>query len=275
MREIAKIINDKTIEVYDLQYFDIDATMHSGQVFRYFETSGGYFLIDGGEYAEIVKQDGKVLINCSDAAYFYNYFDFQTNYQKIAESFSRCGAFKKAVEVGSGIRILRADFYQTVISFIISANNNIKRFTKTLNLLSSGFGEKLPNGNFLFPKLERLLTLSESDFKDIGCGYRSRYLVSAVKSLLELDINFLSSLPNERLAKELEKISGVGPKVAACIMLFAAPFHRLNVAPVDTWIKKALEELSERERAAVLSSEFGGVLQQYIFYYTQFLRDKL
>lgn len=273
MNTIAKIIDSNTIEVYDLSQFDIDAIMHSGQVFRYFKKDFGYVLVAGYNYAEIFFGGNKAIIKSNDSNYFYNYFDLDTDYNKIKQELLRFDGLKEAINAGGGIRILCGEFVETVISFIISANNNIKRFTKTLNLLAENYGDKLPNGLYSFPTLEQLSCVSEADFKAFGCGYRSPYLVKAAEQLKELDFERLSGLSNERLAKSLMGISGVGPKVAACVLLFA--FHRLDTAPVDTWIGKALKTLTESDKLAVLSHSYAGVAQQYIFYYLQHLHGEL
>ena len=272
---IAEIKDNNTIYVYDLTQFDPDAIMHSGQIFRYFECgqgAGRYSLISGSNYAEIIKNGGKIIINCNDARYFFNYFDLQTDYNKIKEELKEFKQLKGAIGQGGGIRILRADFYETVLSFIISANNNIKRFTKTLNLMSEKYGTKLKNGLFGFPVPAQLSGVSEEDYKNLGCGYRSAYLVKAVRQLKDLDFNKLNLLPDDLLLKELTKIMGVGKKVAACIMLFA--FHRLDVAPVDTWIQKALDNLADNDKKLLLEHKYAGVIQQYIYYYLQYLHKE-
>ena len=284
--------------------------------------------ITGKHNADIKKQhENKTIIKCSDSEYFFNYFDLQTDYNQIKKELSHLSKFKNAIKAGGGIRILRAEFAETVISFIISANNNIKRFTKTLNLLAEKYGAKQSininaintintintisnsktsgmnsknkqscsednsNSNnknscessginegqhkifFAFPTLNQLSAVTEQGFKDIGCGYRSGYLVKAVKQLQALNFDELNKLPDDLLKKELLKIQGVGPKVCSCIMLFC--FHRLNTAPVDTWITKALNQLNDGEQKAIFGNKYAGVAQQYIFYYMQYLHKEL
>jgi len=269
--KIAKIIDKNTIEVYDLSQFDLSAIMHSGQVFRYFEVGEDeYELVVGSHYAHMYRCDNKVVIKCSDADYFYQYFDFGTDYDVIKKEIACSESFASILKLSGGIRILKSDFFEMTISFIISANNNIKRFTKTLNLLAEKFGVKLENGRYSFPVLMQLEIATDNDFKEIGCGYRSVYLVKAIQQLKNLDYYMLQKLPNDELLKSLLRIQGVGPKVAACIMLFA--FHRLDVAPIDTWITKALDSLGD-DKKILLSHKFSGVYQQYIFHYLQHLKQ--
>ena len=269
---IASLVNQNTIHIYDFRQFDAYAILHSGQIFRYWQTSKGWLVMSGSHWAEIQTQVDKIIIDCDNATYFYKFFDLDTDYEKIKQTFET-PKLKNAVTFGGGIRILQADLFEMVLSFIISANNNIKRFTKTLNSLCAEFGTMTACGQNSFPTLEQCEKVSLTDFNRLGCGYRSEYLVTAVQQLKNMDYEKLKKLSNADLERELLKIKGVGPKVAACIMLFA--FHRLDVAPVDTWIKKAITQLSVAEQKTILHGEYAGVAQQYIFYYLQHLQKEI
>lgn len=270
---IASFIDKHTILVNDLSQFDPYSILHSGQIFRYWKTEHGWFVLSGQHWAEIISKDQQVLIQCDDAKYFYNFFDFDTDYEKIKKTIT-AQKMQKAMQYGQGIRILHGNFLEIVLSFIISANNNIKRFTKILNALCEEFGTKLTCGYYAFPSLEQCDKITVKDFMRLGCGYRSQYLVTAIQQLKSLDFQHLQSLTNQDLYHELLKIKGVGPKVAACIMLFC--FHRLDIAPVDTWIKKAIAQLTIKEQNEILQGRYCGVAQQYIFYYLQHLqKDQL
>jgi len=268
---IASIIDKNTIYVYDLKQFDPYAILHSGQIFRYWQIKNNWLVMSGNNWAEICKHADKIVIYCNDAKYFYNFFDLDTDYQKIKFELI-LPKLSNAVKYGGGIRILKADFVEIALSFIISANNNIKRFTKTINNLFHEFGEMTACGQYSFPNLEQCEKISLESFKRLGCGYRSEYLIKAVQQLKELDFDYLQTLSNDNLQQELIKIKGIGPKVAACVMLFA--FHRLDIAPVDTWIKKAIAQLSLEEHREILYGKYAGVAQQYIFYYLQHLQKK-
>ncbi len=269
---IASILDDKTIIVNDLSQFDPWAILHSGQVFRYWQTAQGWLVLSGSHWAEIKTDHEQIIITCDNAQYFYHYFDFETDYQIIKKTLT-APKLRNAVKHGGGIRILRADFVEVVLSFIISANNNIKRFTKTINGICQQYGNDTACGYHGFPSLEQCSIITEEDFKRFGCGYRAPYLVKAIQQLKNLDFTQLQKLPNCELQHELLKISGVGPKVAACIMLFA--FHRLDIAPIDTWIKKALAQLTVAEQQNILHGPYAGIAQQYIFYYLQHLQREV
>ena len=269
---IAQIINQHQIEVYDLSQFDAYAIMHSGQVFRYQATNTGFTVWSGAHWAELQTLPDKVVINCDDANYFYHYFDLDTDYQVIKNALA-FPKLQKAMAVGGGIRILHGDWTEMVISFIISANNNIKRFTKTLNALCEQYGTAIDGHGYAFPTLAQLLPITAAEWRALGCGYRDQYLVKAVQQLTELDDTALAALSDVELNKALLALAGVGPKVAACIMLFA--FHRLAVAPIDTWLKKAITQLTPSEQACILHGEYAGVAQQYIFYALRHLHQSL
>lgn len=269
---IATILNEKTIRVDDLTQFDPYAILHSGQVFRYWQTPNGWLVMSGYHWAEIKSINGQLIISCDDASFFYYYFDFETDYQSIKASLT-APKLQNALICGGGIRILQAEFVEMVLSFIISANNNIKRFTKTINDICEQYGSGTNCGHHAFPTLEQCESITESDFKRLGCGYRAPYLVKAIQQLKKINFNNLRTLPNSELQRELLKLSGVGPKVAACVMLFA--FHRLDIAPVDTWIKKAISQLSLSEQQVILHGQYAGIAQQYIFYYLQHLQREV
>ena len=166
---------------------------------------------------------------------------------------------------------MKQDPFETIISFIISSNNNIKRIQKILFAIREKFGNKIED-YYTFPTVEQLLLATEQDFKNLGAGYRSKYLEIVVKQLSKIDLNSLNSLSTEELNKELLKLMGVGQKVADCIMLFG--FGRGDVFPVDTWIEKVYCAYFEEEHDRVkirrnlvnMFKQNSGYAQQYLFY---------
>ena len=189
---IAKIVDSSTIYVNDLSQFDIYAILHSGQVFRYWQTAGGWLVMSGHHWAEVNIENNQAIITCDDAEYFYNYFDFDTDYDVIKKSLI-VPKLQKALHCGQGIRILRSNFEETVLSFIISANNNIKRFTKTINQICEEYGKLISGRYHAFPNLTQCMKITEEDFKRMGCGYRAPYLVTAIQQLSQLNYSRLSN----------------------------------------------------------------------------------
>ncbi len=267
---------NKIVITNDLD-FNIIQTLECGQVFSFIKPSdNSYVVISTNKIANITYDDSTTIIESNDIDYFYNYFDLNTDYNKIKkEIISINPNVSKYLGFGDGIRILKQDIYQTIISFIVSANNNIKRIKGILFRLSSEYGSKISEGIYAFPTLEQLSKVTSEDYARLGAGYRSDYLVKTINSLktTEYDINFLKSLSTIKLREKLLSLSGVGPKVADCILLFG--FGRTDVFPVDTWIRKTYylfeqKKLSDKDISNYFVNIYGtysGYAQQYLFNY--------
>ena len=273
-----KILKTKDkIIIENSSEFNIKELLECGQVFSYELVGSEYFVISLDKYAEITLKEKETVIRSKNIDFFYNYFDLDTDYNEIKNSLTKVfSGFDKFFINGKGIRILRQDEYQTIISFVVSQNNNIKRIHNILRKISQKFGHKLDCGLYSFPTLDELSKATEEDFVKIGAGYRSKYLVEIVKKLKdkEYSIDYLRKLDTINLRKKLLSLYGIGPKVADCILFFG--FNRTDVFPVDTWIKKAYSTLFSKEKrnenqiSEYFISIFGdlaGYAQQYIFNY--------
>lgn len=251
---------------------DFLQTLSCGQIFSYKQTQNGFLVFSGNKVAKITDFSERYLVETDDEAYFKNFFDLNTDYSKIKTMLSKHQVLEKPLVFGGGIRILRQDVLETIVSFVISANNNIKRITNSVFYLREKFGEKI--GNFYaFPTLEKLKSLSENDFRMAGLGYRSGQLVKLIKQLSSVDFQSWGSLPTEALKAKLIGLSGIGPKVADCIMLFA--YAKPDVFPVDTWIEKVYNQYFEpctdrvkiRRNLVDKFKNLSGYAQQYLFFY--------
>ena len=272
-----------------------------GQVFCYKKIDEFYFVYPQDKLAVIYEENGKYVIECLNGSpqYFINFFDLETNYEKIIKNIKKLNKkqfnlelINKSLTFGNGIRILKQEFIETLISFIFSANNNIKRFTNSLNLLREKIGEeikienklenkkinKIINENkfYTFPSLNNLKNLAEKFFVEIGAGYRASYLKETISEIDLETYDKLNKFSTEELLKELIKFKGVGRKVAECVILFS--FKRFDVFPVDTWIRKVYfdlfedknEKISSQNISKKLINYFGmlsGFIQQYLFYF--------
>ena len=268
-------ICDNNIIVYEANCFDPESTLCSGQVFRFGKNNGEWYVISGDKIAKISTLSPKTYkIVTNDAKYFVKYFDFETNYDKIVSRLSENAILSPAVLYGQGVRLMNQPLVETIISFIISANNNIPRIQKALNNISTHFGKNCGT-YFAFPTLEELSKITEQDFVSFGCGYRAPYLVDTISKLNNgFDLEKLKILSTQEAKKLLQTLKGVGPKVADCILLFG--LGRKDVFPVDTWIEKVyLEDFSgkkaNRNQIAnyfvKMFGELSGYAQQYVFYY--------
>ncbi|MDR2047453.1 MAG: hypothetical protein LBP79_06140 [Clostridiales bacterium] len=235
---------------------------------------GGQAVKDGG----VSDGSKKILkIITKNADYFINYFDLNKNYDIINARYADNPSISAALRYSEGIRLLKQDRFETVISFIISANNNIPRIRAIIERLCAAAGRDC-GGYRAFPDADGMKDLSEDFYKRIGAGYRAEYLVKTVRAVNDgFDLAELSGMSTEDAHRRLMRLSGVGPKVADCILLFA--YGKGDVFPVDTWIKKSAREYFgidcdgdikkiRRELIGLFSLD-SGIIQQYVYYYAR------
>lgn len=248
----------------------------SGQCFRMKEKSDGLFsVIAGKHYLELEQQGEECAFYCDEAEFhdfWEEYFDLKEDYASYIEKIAPDDTYlKNAAEFGSGIRILRQDLWEMIVSFLISQQNNIARIRRCIENICERYGERLVNGHgevfYTFPMPEMLADLKENALMECNLGYRSKYVVRTAKSVVtgEIDLEAVSRLPYRETREELLKLYGVGKKVADCICLFA--LHKLEAFPVDTHIDQALQAHYKSGFPMNRYQGFQGVLQQYIFYY--------
>jgi len=259
-------------------------TLTCGQIFRFTEISDGKFLVVSKNKACVLFSfNNETIIECEDADkdYFHNYFDLDRDYAKIVE-FSknqRVEFLEKATEYGKGIRILNQDYFEMLISFVISQNNNIPRIKKIIEKLSVALGEKRQFKGYVyhsFPSLTAILSKDEGFYKSIGLGYRASYILSVANAVKDkiIDYNSLKDLTTKEIKKKLLSVKGIGEKVANCITLFG--LHKSDSFPVDTWIEKIYKEDflgKETSREKITEyfidkfKDYSGYVQQYLFHY--------
>ena len=216
--------------ILKVQCFNLKYTLECGQCFRWNKVDENVYIGVIKDRVLKVRQNGDTLVIKSSnydnlKAVITDYFDLDEDYSLTEERISKIDEnVKTAVNNTSGIRILNQNFFETLISYIISANNNIARISKSVDLISQKYGKKIVfenNDYYLFPSAQELKNVTEDDFKKCGVGFRARYLKHAVEDVLNNKINLDEILLlNTNQAKErLLKIMGVGPKVADCILL--------------------------------------------------------
>ena len=213
--------------------------------------------------------------------YFYDYFDLGTDYKKIKEDLGQNEILKTATNYGYGIRILNQDMFETVISFIISANNGISRIKKSIKIISQRYGDYIGEykgeNYYSFPKPEVLASVDPLDLREYArVGFRDKRIVEASAMIRDGYLDFVSerNLPTVELKEKLMQMPGIGPKVSDCILLFT--YHRRETFPVDVWIKRVMETLFIGEEvpkklvdnyAREYFGDLAGYAQQYLFYY--------
>lgn len=272
-RHIMEITKEKNaLIIADPECFSVKDTLECGQVFRFAQSGGAYVLHASDKYCVITEDNGSITITTDTPDFFYRYFALDTDYPSLNARLRSFPELADAASVGSGIRLLRQDPFEMIISFIVSANNNIPRIKGIINRICEKVGEKLNDG-YAFPTRERLLSLSVDDFAALGAGYRAPYLYEASRTVTEDFVAELLGLPTDQARKKLLTVKGVGPKVADCIVLFG--LGRGDSFPVDTWINQSLSTKELDTPVKVHDHYLGrygglsGLAQQYIFHYAR------
>lgn len=288
--------------------FNPTSIFECGQTFSYKKFDDVYVAYPESYLAVVYKDCDCYIIECliGDVKYFINYFDLDNDYSKIISKINDINLtqndldrrlISESLKFGVGIRILKQEIVETIISFIFSANNNIKRFKASLDNLRKDYGVELKvnlddvsknvreifkkEKFYSFPKLNVLKNLSLQYFLKIGAGYRANYLIDTIKKLDEFFKEDFDKLKSDELLKMILQLKGVGGKVGQCVLLFG--FGRTDVFPVDTWIKQIYEDLNigeEKKSVNEISKhlisifkEYSGYAQQYLFYYKREIKN--
>lgn len=257
---------------------DLGKIARSGQCFRCAETGPDSYRFLTGRYAVLCRQQGpqSVEADCTPAewkAVWEHYFDAGRSYQAVLDAIDPADRFlQSAARCGEGIRILRQDPWEMLVTFIVSQRKSIPAIRRAVEALAALCGEPLdgPGGTlFAFPTAEALARQSAAELSGCGLGYRVPYVQDAARRVASgsLCMEQLALLDDTALSQALKTVHGVGEKVANCVMLFG--YGRVDRAPVDVWIQKIIDQryggvspFAEHETAA-------GILQQYLFYYAQ------
>ena len=270
--------------------FNSEHIFECGQCFRWNKQgSDSYVGVIKDSVIEVIEKEDEVIFrgvsNRELKDIVTEYFNLDVDYTKMKEELSNIDEFlKTSIEYGNGIRILKQDIFETIISFIISANNNIPRIKKIIENISRVYGKEIEyNGKiyYLFPTAEELSRASVEDLRDLGLGFRDKRVHTTTKMILKNEFNIAELVDirdTELVREELLKLDGVGPKVADCILLFA--FNRYEVFPIDVWVRRVINDLyiknkqeskvSKVEIKNLAKEKYGdlaGIAQQYLFYW--------
>ena len=285
------------VAIRNVKDFNLFHIFECGQCFRWLpDNDGGYRGVAFNRIVSVKYDPERLVLTLigSDENDFNNiwkkYFDLDTDYASIKNNFSLKDKYMRAsVDFGQGIRNLKQEPFETLISFIISANNNIPRIRKCIENLSKTYGDPIFNNDkisgYSFPSPDILANCTEQEISDCcKAGYRCKYIIEASKQYLNepIDVKHLGEISKEEARKEISKYMGVGPKVADCILLFTGA--RRDVFPVDVWVSKLMNALyvpdikgrKEIEKyACEYFGENAGIAQQYLFYYAREHFDQL
>ncbi len=239
---------------------NIDATLFCGQSFAWTEEGGQYVAVLGKRVVRFDEQSLPALLKEDEA--LAAYFDSDYDYPEAERQLSRLDPhLERYIAEYRGLRILRQDPWEVLISFILSQNNSIKRIRGLYRRLSEAYGSEVEAGLYAFPRPEQLAQADEDALRALGLGFRAPYVLDAIRQHRLLES--VENLDDETGALQLQRIAGVGPKVAACILLFG--FGRRDIFPLDVWMKRIMFSLYP-DKDPSFFSPFGGLAQQYLFH---------
>ena len=246
----------------------------SGQCFRWEETAPGTFRVPFRDKCLIIETQGsgaEVKNPAAEDAVWHEYLDLDTDYAAIRERIDagEDPFLHEACCFQQGIRILKQDPWEALISFIISQNRNIPAIKRSISILCDLAGEErkdLRGESFMtFPTAGAIASMSDEELDQCRLGYRKDYIRLTAEAAVsgELDLDKLAALDDGKLMGQLISLKGVGPKVASCVMLYG--FHRINAFPVDVWVKRILKDKYPGGYPFEKYAPYNGIYQQYMF----------
>ncbi len=280
--------DDKNIIIQDIKDFTLSQTLECGQCFRYDKISEEDYIIVAWKRMLHLRQENDTITfyNTSTEEYetiWKNYFDIDRDYGKIKEILKADDEnMTKAIATQGGIRILNQEFNETLISFIISQNQQIVRIRQIIAALCEKYGEPLGEYEgktyYSFPDTDVLANITEEGYRECKAGFRAKYLCEAAKALQSGSVSgeLLRQMTREEAQEQLIGLKGVGKKVSDCTLLFGLGFR--EAFPVDVWVKRIMEELYFgrdvkkeliQEFACEKFGKYGGYAQQYLFAYAR------
>ena len=284
-------MQEQEYQIENQESFELKHIFDCGQCFRWNEEDDkSYTGVFKGNVLNVKKDNNTIyfkgIVNGNIKDIVEDYFDLNRDYTKIKKTLSKVdNNMKKGIEYGEGIRILNQDLVETILSFIISANNNIPRIKKIIERLSESYGKKIvwnKKNYYAFPSLKQLENVSVEEYRNLGLGFRDKRIYDTVHMLLNNQVDYKKWYDEKNTLKvreELLSLAGVGPKVADCILLFS-DLKRFDVFPIDVWVRRVMNELyiknsdetkvNKKDIERIAYQKFGkleGIAQQYLFYW--------
>lgn len=265
--------------------FNLDSTVTCGQIFRFIKKEdNSYDIVLKDRVINVYKKEEFLYVssNVEDnlKSVVEDYFDLNNDYDTMNEILIKSDKkLENAINFSKGLMMIRQDPFETIIEYIISANNGVNQIANALNLIAEKYGKKVEFNNntyYLFPQYKDLKDIKEEDLRLCKVGFRDKYLKLVIDKInngyLKLD-EFYNLNTEDALAKLMEN-NGIGPKVASCILLFA--YQKYDVFPVDTWVKKIMKssyniegEKNIRTFASNTYGKYSAIAIQYLFNYSR------
>ena len=284
-------MKEQIYQIPKIETFQAQHIFECGQCFRWNqEKDGSYTGVFQNNVLNVKEEKAKITFQgiCQKdiQEVITEYFDLNRNYEEIQKTLNQVDEpLKQSISYGKGIRLLNQDLWETIISFIISANNNIPRIKGIIERISKQYGNKIEwkeKNYYTFPSIEQLSKASIKELRALGLGFRDKYVYETTQTILKREVD-LEKLHLEKDTKKVQDtlltLSGVGPKVADCIMLFST-LKRLDVFPIDVWVRRVMndlyihnpqeEKVKKKEIEKLAKQKYGelaGIAQQYLFYW--------
>ncbi|NBK21563.1 MAG: DNA lyase [Spirochaetia bacterium] len=239
---------------------NLEQTLFCGQSFAWTKTGSLYEAVLFGRCIRLDEQNFASVV--ADDPELAAYFDMDWEYAKAQSYLSSLDPYlASCITRYEGLHLLNQDPWEVLISFLLSQNNNIKRIRSMYQTLCCTYGSEVATQKFAFPSPQQLEMATEAELRALGMGFRAPYLLDAIRYHALLDE--IPNLSTEKAATHLMTIKGVGPKVAACILVFA--FHRMDAFPLDTWMLKVMKSRYPGKDASFFEP-YAALAQQYLFH---------
>lgn len=243
-----------------MHMINLEATLFCGQTFAWKKHGPLYRAVIQDRFIQFEEAEFPELM--ANDAFLFHYFDMDWEYTKAESTLcTRDEHLKTCIERYRSIHILNQDPWEVLVGFLLSQNNNIKRIRQLYERLSVQYGRSSEAGFFSLPRPEALERVDETALRSLGLGFRAPYLLDAIQQHRILWT--LPALPYEQALSALMQIKGVGPKVAACILLFG--YHRMEAFPMDTWMQKVMQDRYPGKDGSYFAP-YAGLAQQYLFH---------
>ncbi|MFT8350223.1 DNA-3-methyladenine glycosylase family protein [Clostridium saccharoperbutylacetonicum] len=294
--------HDDYIVIEEVKNFKLKHIFECGQIFRFEEIAESHYIVIAfGKLIEVKEEGANIIIyNATEEEVneiWIKYFDLDRDYSEIKQELSKDPLLKQSIEFGYGVRVLNQDPFEMLISFIISARNNIPSIKKTVNKISNQWGKEIiykEQTYYAFPSINEIKDATLEEIQETGASFRSKYILDTIgnvyasdkvmdgsdldkkNSYLKYNLDYIKNLKDDECHEALQEFKGVGAKVADCIMLFS--MGKTSAFPVDVWVKRAMIHFYGAENSSLNKirifgrKEFGklsGFAQQYLFYYAR------
>lgn len=266
----------------------LDHSLDCGQVFRWTRIKHHWQGIVEGSLIIIRQKENDLIINESptnkDATFLRSYFRLDDNLPKILSRIKRDAIMAKAIDELHGLRLIRQDPWECLISFICATYANIPRIKKMIGNLSQKFGDQISTKEgvfYSFPEHQSLAKATERELRECGLGFRAKYVIETSHRIVDgFNLQELSKLTYEKARTQLLSLPGVGPKVADCVLLFS--LDKLEAFPVDVWIARIISKLYLMQQYSCVNStkyrqisnfgkvyfgKYAGYAQEYLYHF--------